>query len=198
VCGREELLIEKIPDNRPKMKLIRGIYPLEIPHRSVRIVAAPKKNQPFPVDAEVFEEDTFLVLSADTAVRETHEPLIRVMTKVIETRPETPGSILVRGKRPLRILAIVHDLNEEPSWKIEWVQSALRQIFKEVESRGLKSLALPFLGTMHGSLEKLRFVMLLREALALKEFKYLKHLWLIVPTGTDREILKLLETGSHN
>jgi len=180
------------------MKLIRGIYPLEIPHRSVRIVAAPKKYQPFPVDAEAFEEDTFLVLSADTAVRETHEPLIRVMTRVIETRPETPGSILVRGKRPLRILAIVHDLNQEPSWKMEWVQSALRQLFKEVESRRLKSLALPFLGTMHGSLEKRSFVMLLREALALKEFKYMKHLWLIVPTGTDRETLKLLETGSHN
>jgi hypothetical protein len=174
------------------------MYPLEIPHRSVQIVIAPKKDQPFPIDAVAFEEDTFLVLSAETAVRKPQEPLIRIMTRVIETRPEIPGTILVKGKRPLRLLAIVHDLNQEPSWRKEWIQSALREIFKEVENRRLKSLALPFLGTMHGSLEKRHFVMLLHEVLVLTEFKHLKHLWLIVPPRTSREILKPLETGPHN
>lgn len=170
---------------------------MEISFGPTQIIAAPKNRQPFPVDAVAFEEDTFLVLSADTTVREPHEPLMRVITRVIETRPETPGSVLVKGKRPLRLLAIVHDLNQEPSWREEWIESALRGIFQEVESRRLKSLALPFLGTLHGPLDKQRFVMLLREALERMEFKQLKYLWLIVPAGTDREILEILESGSQ-
>jgi hypothetical protein len=96
-----------------KFRVIQGGYPYEISRGSLKIVAAPKDHQPFPVDAVAFEEDTFLVLSAETTVREPKESLMRVMTKLIETHPETPGSVLVKGKRPLRMLAIVHDLNLE-------------------------------------------------------------------------------------
>jgi hypothetical protein len=175
------------------LQLIKGGYPHEITRASVRIVAAPKNRKPFPVDAVAFEEDTFLVLSADTAVREPRESLMRVMTKVIETRPKMPGSVLVRGRRPLRLLAIVHDLNQEPTWKEEWVRSALRGIFQEVEKRRLESLALPFIGTLHGRLEKERFVGMLRMIIEEMEFKHFKHLWLVVPPKTKRAVLKALE-----
>jgi hypothetical protein len=124
---------------------------------SVDIVAAPKNRPPFPVDAVAFEEDTLLVLSSDPKVRDPHKHLMQVMTQVIETRAETPGSVLVKGKSPLRLIAIVHDLNQEPSWREEWIASALDGIFREAESRKIRSIALPFLGTLHGSLEKQRF-----------------------------------------
>jgi hypothetical protein len=176
-------------------RVIPGSYPYEISRGSLRIVAAPKNNQPFPVDAVALEEDTFLVLSAEAAVREPKESLMRVMTKVIETSPETPGSVLVKGKRPFRMLAIVHDLNRDPTLREEWVMSALREIFHEVERRRLSSLALPFIGTVHGKLEKERFIRMLREALDNAEFKHLKKLWLVVPFRTKRAILKVLEPG---
>jgi len=176
-------------------RLNPGSYPYEISRGSLKIVAAPKDNQPFPVDAVALEEDTFLVLSAETAVRETKESLMRVMTKVIETRPEIPGTVLVKGKHPLRILAVVHDLNREPTWKEAWVESALRGIFQEVERRRLKSLALPFIGTLHGKLKKERFIRMLREVLETTECKHLRKVWLIVPSGTKRAILKALEPG---
>jgi hypothetical protein len=175
------------------LQLIKGSYPYEITRASVRIVAAPKDRKPFPVDAVAFEEDTFLVLSADTTVREPKASLMRVMTKVIETHPKTPGSVLVRGRRPLRLLAIVHDLNQEPTWKEEWIRSALRGIFQEVEKRRLESLALPFIGTLHGRLEKERFVHMLREVIEGMEFKHFTHLWLVVPSKTKRAVLKALE-----
>jgi hypothetical protein len=178
-----------------RFRVIPGSYPYEISRGTLEIVAAPKNNQPFPVDAVAFEEDTFLVLSADTAVREPKESLMRVMTKVIETRPETPGSVLVKGERPFRMLAIVHDLNQEPTWKEEWVESALRGIFQEAESRRLESLALPFIGTLHGRLGKERFVGMLRGVLECMEFKHLRNLWLVVPSGTKRAILEALESG---
>jgi hypothetical protein len=178
-----------------KFRVIPGSYPYEISRGSLKIIAAPKDSRPFPVDAVASEEDTFLVLSADTAVRETKESLMRVMTKVIETRPKTPGSVLVRGRRPVRLLAIVHDLNQEPTLKEEWIKNALRGIFQEVEKRRLESLALPFIGTLHGRLEKERFVGMLSEELEAMEFKHFKHLWLVVPAGTKRAVLKALEPG---
>jgi len=177
-----------------KFRVIPGSYPYEISRGSLKIVAAPKDNRPFPVDAVAFEEDTFLVLSAETAIREPKESLMRVMTKVIETRPETPGSVLVKGKRPLRMLAIVHDLNREPTWRQEWVESTLMGIFQEVERRRLKSLALPFIGTLHGKLGKEHFIRMLREVLECMKFKHLKNLWLVVPSGTKRAILEALES----
>jgi hypothetical protein len=173
-------------------RVIPGSYPYKITRGSLKIVAAPKDNQPFPVDAVALEEDTFLVLSAETAVSEPGESLMRVMTKVIETRPEIPGSVLVKGKHPLRILAVVHDFNQEPTWREAWVESALRGIFHEVERRRLKSLALPFIGTLHGKLGKERFIRMLHEVLECTECRYLKKVWLIVPSKTKPAILKSL------
>jgi len=161
---------------------------------SVSIVAAPKDTPPFPVDAVAVEEDTFLVLSADTKVRDSHKHIVQVMTRVIETRPEPPGSVLVKGKYPsFRLLAIVHDLNQEPSWREEWIASALDGIFREAESRKLKSIALPLLGTLHGSLEKQRFVVLLQCALERMSANHLKRLWLVVPAGTSSKIFQILD-----
>ena len=177
--------------------MIRGSYPFKISLGSVDIVVSPEDSPPFPVDAAAFEEDTFLVLSADKEVRDPNEPLMRVMTRVIETRPETPGSVLVRGKSPIHMLAIVHDLNQDPSWKDEWIASALDGIFREAEIRRLRSIALPFLGTLHGTLEKERFVVLLRNTLKRVSAGHPKRLWLVVPEGTSPKILEILEADSQ-
>ena len=122
---------------------------------------------------------------------------MQVMTRVIETRPQTPGTVLVKGKRPLRLLAIIHDLNQDPSWREEWIASALDRILAEAETRRLRSIALPFLGTLHGSLEKQRFVVLLRDALERNPAIHLERLWLVVPDGTKSKILDILESNSQ-
>jgi len=177
-----------------ELRLIRGGHHFEMSLGSIRIVAAPKDSPPFQVDAVAAEEDTFIVLSADPVVREPKEHPIRLMTRVIETRPEKPGSVLVKGKRPLRLLAIVHDLNQEPSWREEWIASALDGIFREAEDRRLRSIALPLIGTLHGSLEKQRFAVLLRYALERTSPRHLKRLWLVIPPGTDCQTLEMFES----
>ncbi len=195
--SQEEHSIDKKTDKRPRLRLIQGSYPRKMSFGSVDIVAAPKNRSPFPVDAVAFEEDTFFVLNADPQVRDPRKHLMQVMTQVIETRPETPGSVLVKGKSPLRLIAIVHDLNQEPSWREEWIASALDGIFREAESRKIRSIALPFLGTLHGSLEKQRFIVLLRHALGRISANHLERLWLVVPIGTSSKILKILESESQ-
>jgi hypothetical protein len=182
-------------DREPNLHIIPGTYPLEISFGTIHIVAATKDRPPFKAEAMAFEEDTFLVMSAEPIIRAPKESLMRVMTRVIETRPETPGTVLVRGKRPLRFLAVVHDLNQEPSWREEWVAHCLEKIFAEAESRKLKSLALPFLGTLHGRLEKGRFLELLGHALSQTELRHLERIWLVVPDGTNSKILEILESS---
>jgi hypothetical protein len=128
-------------------------------------------------------------MSAQPVVRVPPEPLIKVMARLIETRPKETGTVLVKGNNPLRFLAIVHDLNEEPTWREEWIESALEAVFQEAENRKLESIALPILGTKHGSLEKKRFFALLRSVLDRTSFPHPKRIWLVIPPGTSLDIL---------
>ena len=178
----------------PGLRVIKGGLTDETSLGPLRIVAAPTKAPPFDVDAFAFEEDTFLVLSADTQVRDPKMPLARIMTRLIETQPATPGNVLVRGRKPLQFLAIVHDFNEEPSWKEVWIANALSRIFQAAESRELHALALQMLGTVHGTLERRRFTDLLRNAVERASFHHLKRLWLIVPEGMAREVVAFLNS----
>jgi hypothetical protein len=159
---------------------------------SVRLFVAPKEWPPFLADALVEEEDTYLVFSADPEVQETREEPEELMAELLKTNPAVPGSVIVKEGQPLSLLAVVHDLNQEPSWKEEWIANALDRIFWEAESRKLRSLALPLLATLHGSLDRQRFLALLREALERSSPKYLARLWLVVPAGTAREVLGML------
>jgi len=52
-------------DREPNLQIIPGTYPLEISFGTIHIVAAPKDRPPFKADAMAFEEDTFLVMSAE-------------------------------------------------------------------------------------------------------------------------------------
>jgi hypothetical protein len=179
-------------DHREKLRVIQGGHYFEIPHRLYRIVAAPEEKPPFDVDAVVYEEDTYLVLSADPQVREPKDHPVKIMTKLIETTPETLGSVLVRGRYPLRFLAIIHDFNQEPTWREEWIASALNGVFKEAETRKLTSVALPMLGCVHGSLDRQRFFGLLRIAITQSQQRHLKRIWLITLPGTGYKSLKVL------
>ena len=188
--SKKELGIGKKSDEMPNLQLILGNYPFQLSFGVIDIVAAPKDTPPFSIDAVAVEEDTFLVLSADPKVRDPHMDLVRIMTNVINTRPEKPGTVLVRGKHPLLFLAIVHDFNQEPSCKEKWIVSALNEIFRVTESRDLTSIAIPLLGTLHGSLKKQRFIVLLSRALKRVSVSHLKRIWLIVPPGTSSKIFQ--------
>ncbi len=146
------------------------------------------------VDAVALEEDTFLVLSADPTPRETHENPESLVRQVGTFEPQPLGSVVVTGKNPLQFLAIVHDLNQEPTCREEWVASALRGIFQQAERRGTRRLALPMLGTVHGSLTARRFVDLFEAALAESNVEHLEQIWVVVPDGTGGDVLESLAT----
>lgn len=182
--------MEKKEKPKPRLKIIQGGRRSEVSFGSVRITAAPETHPPFPVEAVVFEEDTYLVLSADWKKIESEDHPVVILTEAFGMEPEEPGRIVVYEGSPLRFLAVVHDLDQEPSWREEWVRKALENAFQEAERRGIRSMALPFLGTKHGSLEKRRFVGLLVDFLKKNPFSHPLRIWLAMPGDAEGEIIE--------
>lgn len=176
--------MSKKSDAKPRLRLIQGGRSQRSTQGVVHVVMAPREQPPFAVDAMVVEEDTYLVLSADPRAGEPHpEHPIRVMTSLLEVEPREPGTILVRERFPLELAAIVHDLDVEPSWREEWVSSALGLALAEAERRQLRSLGLEMLGAIHGRLERPRFLQILRQALQRADSRALERIWLIPPAS---------------
>jgi len=187
--------MEEKPDVRPRLRLLWGVRDHEITFRSLRIVAAPWNRPPFPVDAVVYEDDTYHVLSADPEFQEVTEHPIRLMTEVLAARPSIPGEVIIKRGAPLRFLVVIHDLNQDPTWREEWIIAGLDGIFQQADERKLEALALPLLGARYASLERERFAALLGKRLSLLSVTSLKRLWLAAPDGTNGDLLRLLEMG---
>lgn len=165
------------------------------------MVAAGADDAPFPIDGVAFEEDTWMVLStrADKLVSTEHP--VRVMTRAWDAQPRKPGTVVVKPGRPARLLAIIHDLDQEPSWTEEWVEEALSGVFQAASERGLESLELPLLGTRHGDLPPRRFVEILRRTLRRafvesQEPPLLRRIWLKREGEPDPQLLDALTPQS--
>ncbi len=147
----------------------------------VRLVDAPEYSAPFPVDAIALEEDTSLILSADIAVRDPKQHPIRLMTELYESQSKTPGSVVVKDGNPICLMAIVHDIDQDPSCREGWIAACLEHIFEECGQRAISSLGLECLGTKHGRLSRGNFDALLRSALHAAPPGDLRRIWLIGP-----------------
>lgn len=177
---------------RPALRLLGG-GPPRLVRAGVEIVAAPADRPPFPVDAIACEEDTFLVLSAPVDLAAPAEHPVRLFTALWEAEPRRPGSVLARAGRPPRLLAVVHDLDAEPTWREEWVEEALAGVFAEARRRGLAALGLEPLGCRHGRLPPGRFGALLGRALDGREGAAPERLWLIAGEAGVEEVLAGLQ-----
>ena len=181
-------------NKRAQLRVVRGGLQKEISYGSLRIVAATEDRPPFSVEAVAFEEDTWLIMSADPKVCEPEEHPIRLMTDLINTAPLPVGSVLVKGGKPLKFLAVVHDVDQDPTWRESWIEKALLEIFSEAETRRLGAIAIPLLGTLHGRLPPTRFIHLLDRALQQSPTNYLERLWLMTPPHINRDIIDRLNS----
>src|SRR5687768_10932972 len=117
------------------------------------VVGRPGEAAHGSIDAVVLEEDTFLVLSADPVAEEVRQRPRALLREARNQLPKRPGSVIVRDDvHPVEFIAIVHDLEQEPTWRDKWVVGALRTILREAYDRDLRSLAIPAFGSRHPSL----------------------------------------------
>ncbi|EDN72294.1 conserved hypothetical protein [Beggiatoa sp. SS] len=98
--------------------------------KPIQIITSPQSRPPFQVDAWVYEQDTALLLCAADEIKYPSESAEQLIEQAVEMSPLIPGSVLVRGYCPLELLAIVHDLDQEPSWREEWILKALHGIMQ--------------------------------------------------------------------
>ncbi len=180
-------------DKKPRLRIIHGGLHRSTTFQGLQIVAAPEESPPFTVAAMAYEEDTFLVMSADPkhAVEPAHP--LRLMAELADLAPEKTGSVVVQGRHPVRLLAVVHDVELVPTWREEWIESALREIFSMAEKHRFASLGLPLLGTRYGKFDKSRFPELLARILMETPIPYLKRLWLVSAVPENRILIQTLD-----
>jgi hypothetical protein len=181
---------------RPPFRLIQGGR-REIRIGDARVAVASPSEPPFDVDAIVFEEDTFFVLSADPKVREPAEHPIKVWTAVHETEPAPLGSVVVRPGHPTRVLAVVHDLSQDPTCTEASIEQAFREIFRLSRHLEIESLGLPLLGTVHGKLPPHRALDMFRNALEAGPPETLERIWLITPAKWTLKVQRMFVSGEE-
>ena len=185
-------MTEQIKRKHPNLKLIRGGLQQSTAYGSLEIVAAPENAPPFPVQATTREEDTFLIMSpaAENTCAECHP--IRLMAELEHFAPETVGTVLVRKTRPVQFLAVVHDVNQEPACREDWVEQAIRKVFREADRLNLSALAMPLLATRHGRLPLHSFARLFGRAMQNVPLTTLERIWLIAPVSDNGIVIHAL------
>ncbi len=178
------------------LRLVSDDYGRGLRLGALRVRAAPAHRPPFAVQAEVCEEDTFLVLSASPELEEPEADLGTLARALERWQAPTPGNVVVRPGQPLRLLAVVHDLDREPSWCEAWIEAATRTALGEADRRGLAAVAVPLLGCRHGQLDPLRYPVLLARACAGLELRHVGALWLVCPEGSERRLCAVLREAS--
>jgi hypothetical protein len=164
-----------------RVQLVSDDYGRALIFRGVRIAAAAENRPPFPVAAVALEEDTNLLLSVPPVIRAPAESFGELVQDMASFQSFEPGTVVVQDGSPLRLLAIIHDIEREPTWKEGWVKHALFGLLEEIERRRLDSLCLPVLGSLHGEMATARFARLLRRALEKRPPARLRRIWALVP-----------------
>jgi O-acetyl-ADP-ribose deacetylase (regulator of RNase III) len=127
---------------------------------------------------------------------ESHETMhpIRVMMELQHAKPRRTGSIIVRKGSPVRFLAIVHDVNQEPITREEWVFEALHGLFEKAGELGITSISMPLLAARHGRLPVTRLAELLGEILCRNpEASFPRKLWVMAPVPDNSVFMDALE-----
>ncbi len=184
---------------RALLKVVDGGRTRRLCWQGRTIIVAPADVPPFDLDARVFEEDTFRIMSADPqwAPPEVHP--VRLMHELQRYEADPPGSVVVQAGRPMRLLAIVHDVNCDPTWRAAWIATALRQIMQAAARFHLQSLGLPLLGRQHGRMTRTSFIDLLAVVLRNRRSRHPRRLWLMVSDTTDVEVVfRILRDRLHS
>jgi hypothetical protein len=140
---------------------------------------------PFALDAVVIAQDRWLLMDASTPVEDSAHGYRSLARAAAASPGATPGSVLVRrGRGPLRLWAVIHDLDADPTCRAEWIARALRGVMTEVVRRGLHTLSLPALGCRDGVLTADAFLDMLVGAI--REVSPVARLRVWIPVPHER------------
>lgn len=163
-----------------KLQLVWDINKLHCHINGVEIAVAPPHLAPFKTDALIEEQDTALVLGESEEIRDPGEKPAWYLANKLESQVLlTPGEVIVRDTTPLRLQAVVHDLDAVPSCSELWIFQAIQQVFEIAGSRGFASLQIPMLGCRFSNLQTGQFLGILLQIITRQRPSPINKLWLL-------------------
>lgn len=133
---------------------------------------------PFFPDYELIEEDTWRVLGAGRKFHEVKEHPVRLMTGVIDQAAMETGTCFRRGRR---VFMVMHDIEQDPVCRTEWIEAALARAFRCVDRQQGVTLSMQAPGIEHGHLALANSLEVLTGALRCAECEHLGRVWLQLP-----------------
>ena len=183
--------------SQKKLRLVWDINLSRVKINDIDIVVASKAVPSFDIDAIVEEQDTALILSKPENITEPDNKPAWFLANKLESQPLLkPGSVIKRDGKAIRLLAIVHDLDLEPSWSSEWIEQAMDNIIKVSDIERISSLQLPVLGAQHGRFNIEKFLQLFVTAINKAQCK-LKKICLVVPQQDCSKTLAILKKAQE-
>lgn len=158
---------------------------------------------PRDIEARVVEQDTTMLMEPPTRLDvaaiqgdsgSSYSRLIGEM--LLEEADYRVGNISLRDGDPARIMLVIHDLSQTPSWNERGIKRALRTLFAMLPRYRFSSLALPALAHRHGRLPVERFLTLLCEEMREKPPLWGGDIWLQVPREALTTALQTLQNLS--
>ena len=135
-----------------KLQLIWNVNRFRCQINDVEIAISPSQFAPFTVQAVVEEQDTALILGNTDIINDAGNKPAWYLANTLESQPLlTPGQVIIRDTQPLRLQAIIHDLDAEPTCNELWIFQAIQQIFDIAETRNLDAIQMPILGTRYSN-----------------------------------------------
>jgi len=103
------------------MKLAWDNSQFKISINNIDIHISPDNISPFPVKAIIQEQDTSLILEPNDELRDPGDdkPLWYDANKAELLESHQPGDVFTKSFNSMQFLAIVHDLDQLPSYKTE-------------------------------------------------------------------------------
>ena len=102
------------------------------------------------VEVVVEEDDRALLLRQQPLVFDRPEGLITLTQEMVGESTKEPGDVVVVEGEPLRLIAIVYDVDREPMWESAWVLRAYREVMHQLDRWQAATVILPLLGVQHG------------------------------------------------
>lgn len=159
----------------------------------VTLVAAPRTHPPFTCQAMVEEQDTYLLMAEQTTLKDPGKPAWYLANTLQQQEACQPGSVIIKSHAPIRLLAVVHNIDQEPTCHPAHISKAYQSLLQILQEKEISSVGLPLLGTVHGKLLITEAIALLADCVQAGLPESLQRIWLILPSGTGCECLAELK-----
>lgn len=174
--------------------MISHSLPFKTDIGAIEVAIAPIEYVPAEIEAIVEEQDTQLLMVVDGEIEYPEDDFDTLINQMSSGKSRAPGQVLIKHDKPIRLQAIIHDIYQEPSCKVEWIAFALQQLVEEINNHQIKTMAMPLLGTFQGKIAEEQSVELLCACLGTDQKSVLEKLWLIVPDPVCSRIKQHIET----